>query len=264
MKNLFTLPLLLFALNVCAQSPINIDKNGLVTLDGKAWLKTKDTVSANVHVTEVKNLAEKIIAVLTFVDYEDKVFFRGTFAASVSEYEYEVNYPVGTNLKVILESYYKNKVIVNDHIDLAGLEKYCKDRNVELVEMMIVNVVDPPSNNNYNYGSNNQSTNYNSNNQTTIANQTKQNTSTTITNNNVSFKLKNNSSKTVRYFIGSKPKYGSGSTKNIGGNNLTNEYATAGQQFCIVDGNNNAISCMEINATTQKIEINTSGSGFGK
>lgn len=80
---------------------------------------------------------------------------------------------------------------------------------------------------------------------------------------NVSFTLKNNSSKTVRIFIGTKPKYGSGRYTTFSGNTITTEHGKEGDQICIVDGSDNPISCQTISGSAMRIDINSSGTGFG-
>ena len=80
---------------------------------------------------------------------------------------------------------------------------------------------------------------------------------------NVSFTLKNTGGNSVRVFIGTKPKYGSGTTGNISGNSINSMHGTVGDQICIVDGSDNPISCMTISNGMGTVYINKAGTGFG-
>lgn len=79
----------------------------------------------------------------------------------------------------------------------------------------------------------------------------------------VSFTIKNNCRQNVKIFIGTKPKYGSGTTSTLSGNSVNSRSGIkVGDQLCIVDGNDNPISCMTVSKGMGRVEINSSGTGF--
>lgn len=80
----------------------------------------------------------------------------------------------------------------------------------------------------------------------------------------VSFTLRNNAPKTVSIFIGTKPKFGSGLNSSIGGNTTSSFHGSTGNQLCIVQTNGDPISCMTLESSTSKVEINAQGTGFGR
>jgi hypothetical protein len=79
----------------------------------------------------------------------------------------------------------------------------------------------------------------------------------------VSLSIKNNCRQSVKIFIGTKPKYGSGTTSTLGGNSVNSRSGVnVGDQLCIVDNSGNPISCMTISSSTGRVEINSAGTGF--
>lgn len=238
-----------------AQTMVKIEK-GIATLDGKQWLIVQETqIDKKTAYEVIKTLSGEIIAMLTFTNNADAVYFKGEFPVIAKKYE--INYPAGTAIQTILESYNKNKVIVDGNIDLTGLQKYCNDRKFPLN-----NILTPEERKEQEA---NQQVVYSYSNEKKNKSEPSDNINTdTPLPKNVSFTLKNNSSKNVRIFIGDKPKYGSGRTSWYSGNSSTSEYGTSGNQVCIVDEYDNSISCQTISDGTTRIEINESGTGFGK
>lgn len=259
MKTKLLIALAMYTTAAMAQQTVRLD-NGVALLDGKEWLYVQETKIDKTTMYEVvKNATGDVIAQLTFKNNGDKVYFKGEFR-KVSR-RYETNYPANTGIQTVLESYNKNKVIVDSKIDLPGLQLYCDSRQIPLVivlsaeEQMAADVVAKKQYEAYK------------------AEQDKKKATTDATNKStssaqagakyVSFTLENHSSKSIRFFIGKEVKYGSGSYNNTGGNTISSEHGYVGEKFCIVDDHDNPISCTTITDGMGKVEINSSGTGFG-
>jgi hypothetical protein len=130
MKNVLLIILTILTTAGFGQSLVILDK-GMATLDGKQWLIVSETSANNLI---VKDLSGGSIAKLTFQNKGDKVFLQGEFATV--EKKYDVYYPSGTTIQTILESYNKNKVIVDGKIDLKGLQSYCDTRKIPLLKLL--------------------------------------------------------------------------------------------------------------------------------
>ncbi len=252
MKTYLVIALALFMLPIAAQT-IKTEK-GVATLDDVDWLIVQETpLGTSANYVVLKTLAGEIIAKLSFTNNPDKVYFKGDFPTVAKKYE--TNYPVGTGIQTILESFNKNGIIVAGKIDLVGLQKYCDDRKIALNKILTYDEEQA----------------MNANATTVLSFPAQSNAGQTASNNAaavaapqmVTFSLKNNSSKTVRIFIGTEPKFGSGSTHTTGGNNLSTEHGKAGDKLCIVDEQDNPISCTTISEGMGRLEINSSGTGFG-
>ncbi|TAL60005.1 MAG: hypothetical protein EPN85_08210 [Bacteroidetes bacterium] len=176
------------------------------------------------------------------------------------------------SIEKIIKAMMEDKAVIGGKISMEGLKTMCAKNNLKLMTYPEYDnwvkeyeaqqaekqeaAKNQPSQNNPSYSSPQN---------TSSSGSAKQPSSTQATSlpKNVSFTLKNNSSKTVRIFIGTKPKYGSGRTTNLGGNSITSEHGTAGDQICVVDGSDNPISCQTISGSVTRIDINSSGTGFG-
>lgn len=77
-----------------------------------------------------------------------------------------------------------------------------------------------------------------------------------------SISLKNGCSQTVKLFFGDKPKYGSGRYTTIGANNITSESMAPGDMIWIVDDSQNGLSSFTAGSGSQRVEINSSCTGF--
>ncbi len=72
--------------------------------------------------------------------------------------------------------------------------------------------------------------------------------------------LRNECSKTVRLFIGEKPKFGSGKTTTLGSNTTTSEgrKADGTQMIWVVDDKDNGLASANVVPTTKKVVIESS------
>lgn len=77
-----------------------------------------------------------------------------------------------------------------------------------------------------------------------------------------SISLKNGCSQTVKLFFGDKPKYGSGRYSTIGANNIISESMSPGDMIWIVDDSQNGVSSFTAGSGSQRVEINSSCTGF--
>ena len=155
----------------------------------------------------------------------------------------------------MIASYLKNAVLENDGTaDLEGLSKYCSDRSIPLQK--IPTYADQPKSKVPAFSP---------------AQSPFQRRSPPALNSQASssaikyfsFTLKNNSKRTVRIFIGQKPKDHGGRSRLLEGKSSISEHGQSGDQLCIVDEQDNPISCTTLGESISGIEINSSGTGFG-
>lgn len=241
---------LLFSNSLVAQNTIKIKGGQVFQQDVHVFdcKETKEDKWTNYY--EILSKSGQPQAHLMFLKNGNDVIFNGYFASL--GYYYECRYPAGTGIETILESYIKNKVIVDDKANLEGLNAYCAARNMPLKKNV------PPPQSKHSESSSFNAYSAPQKNSNSSASQPAQ----LALPQNISFTLKSNATKTIRYFIGKEPKYGSGRYSNLGSNNITTEHGTEGDKFCIVDEHDNPISCTTISSGT-RIEINKDGTGFG-
>jgi len=251
------LGILIPASRLSAQNKTVTLKNDSIYQDGKALFACleKDTMGMNIYY--IMNPDESVMAQLAMQNNSmGTIPFTGIFP-DLSCY-YACSYQSNATIEDILESYFKNKVIVNGKPSMEGLTKYCEARNLSVLKIG----TDYSSSN---QGTTNSSQNSQTSKSSNYKNPSSSNTSTksTPTAQTVSFTLKNNSSNNVKIFIGTKPKYGSGTTGWVSGNSINSEHGSVGDQLCIVDDSDNPISCMTIGSSQSKVYINKAGTGFG-
>ncbi len=78
----------------------------------------------------------------------------------------------------------------------------------------------------------------------------------------VSITLRNACPQTVNLFFGEKPKFGSGTYSTIGTNNVTSKSMRPGEMIWIVDGSQNGISSVTVDAGTNTVEVAGDCSSF--
>lgn len=78
----------------------------------------------------------------------------------------------------------------------------------------------------------------------------------------VHLSMKNTCPQTVNLFFGDKPKFGSGRYTTLGSNTITSESMQPGDMIWIVDGSQNGISSVTVDAGTKNVEINGDCSSF--
>ena len=78
----------------------------------------------------------------------------------------------------------------------------------------------------------------------------------------VSVTLRNACPQTVNLFFGEKPKFGSGTYTTIGTNTVTSKSMQPGEMLWIVDGSQNGISSVTIEASTKTVEVTSDCSSF--
>lgn len=76
-----------------------------------------------------------------------------------------------------------------------------------------------------------------------------------------SLELKNNCAKTVRLFLGQKPKFGSGTSTTLGSNTISSYSGRDGDMIWIVDEHDNGLSSLSPSGR-QRMQITSSCSGF--
>jgi hypothetical protein len=143
--------------------------------------------------------------------------------------KYETLYPM-IDINVLIESFVRNKVIVNGIANPAGLTYYCKDRNIPL--MPIIKVESPVNDS-----------------------LSAQNALKDIAS-QIKFKVTNKKNLAVKLFIGSKA---SNRTRIVGPGMSINDHARAGERICIIDEEGNPISCTIIDASISQLVINAEG-----
>ena len=77
-----------------------------------------------------------------------------------------------------------------------------------------------------------------------------------------SMSLKNECPRTVKLFIGDKPKYGSGTNTSIGANTISSYSGTAPQMYWIIDDSENGLSAYTARPGSQSVRILPSCTGF--
>jgi hypothetical protein len=77
-----------------------------------------------------------------------------------------------------------------------------------------------------------------------------------------SMSLKNECPRTVRMFIGTKPKFGSGTTTTVSSNSISSYSGTAPQMYWIVDEHDNGLSSYTASPGRQNVRILPSCTGF--
>ena len=82
------------------------------------------------------------------------------------------------------------------------------------------------------------------------------------TSNTFSMSLKSECSRTLKIFIGSKPRFGSGTTRSISSNSINSFSGFAGQTYWILDESGNGVSSYTVSAGRHNMRILPSCSGF--
>lgn len=145
---------------------------------------------------------------------------------------YDVLYPK-IDISVLIESYYKNKVIKNGVIDSVGLAKYCKERKVELKHMT------------------GRKPNHTDINDSAMAMKAKEDYESQI-----AFVVTNNSALQLNLKIGSAA---SNRIVILNAAQSTNQRARAGESVCVIDNNKVSKGCIEVKKGMKKIIISADG-----
>ena len=74
--------------------------------------------------------------------------------------------------------------------------------------------------------------------------------------------LKNECARTVKIFIGDKPKYGSGTNTSVSSNSINSYSGTAPRTYWIIDDSENGLSAYTATPGSQSVRILPSCTGF--
>lgn len=223
---------------------------------GESWFVISEKASSALSkVKELKTLDGNTVASITKA-------FNGTYGVTSTFF---IEFPsvvgnaslVKSGLENCIQELFNNNVFKNKELDIAAANTFMQAyKYVEPV------YTDPtPTTNTYNTPTRSTSSYPQTN---TSPKPTPKPASTQpSTPSSVSFTLKNKSGNTVKYFIGTDPKFGSGRSSSASGNSISTEHGTVGHKICIVDGSGNPISCTTITNPMNTVYINSKGNGFG-
>jgi hypothetical protein len=244
--------LLLLAAPAAADSSIAI-QGDTVLVDGKPFLRFRRVTPEGSYYI-VKGVDGRDQAGLTFTSYPGRVFFNARFPA-LGRF-FQANFPAGTTFEKVIASFIQNKVFVDGKPSLPGVQKYCADRGLPLRgddDPLPERPAAPPP-------QFSPPSSWPSRPPSGAGPRQPPSPTEPAT---VGFTLRNNSSRDVRIFIGSRPKYGSGRTTRATAHSIASEHGIRGDQVCIVDERDNPITCTTLSPGMSSVEINPSGTGFG-
>jgi hypothetical protein len=142
---------------------------------------------------------------------------------------YSVLYPK-IDVKVLLESFIRNKVLVNGVVDSAGLANYCKERKIEIISMDVKKTARPQINDSL------------------MAARAKADLE-----NQVTIEIENNADHDVKVKIGNKVS----NRVEVVKHNSKKEYkARKGEQICLLDDKSASKSCVDVKEGMKKITVN--------
>ena len=144
---------------------------------------------------------------------------------------YDVTYPP-IDLSVLVESYYKNKVLLNGKVDSIGLVKYCEEREIALVAMTGRKAKNPV-------------------NDSAMAEAARADYAS-----QVAFSIENYSDQQFKVRIG---KTGTSRIVILDAGRTIVEHAHINDQVCIVENNDKVKSCIDIKKDVSKIVVNKDG-----
>jgi hypothetical protein len=145
---------------------------------------------------------------------------------------YAVLYPK-IDIKVLLESYIKNKVLVNGVLDSTGLIAYCKERNIELLSMDIKKASKPQMND------------------SVMAARAKADYESQIV-----FTIENNSTGNIKVKIGSAS---SNRIVIVKAQEKSEQRARKTEQVCLLDDKNESKSCADVKEGLRSFVVNKDG-----
>ncbi len=230
--------IILFSItNVFAQEKFNVSlKNDTVYNNNVVQFicqtKSKDSVS----IYSLRSLDNKLQALLIFRYERDTIKFSGTFPYHSARYA--CLYPK-IDILTLLDSYIRNKVMVNGVANLAGLEAYCKERHIVLDRSIEHSSKNPSKRD------------------SVLTARAKADAA-----NQIKFTIYNKAPKPVKVFIGDKPKGGSGRLQLIPAFGELEEHARNTERVFLISDNGGDFKAIAVNESLTKIVINASADGF--
>lgn len=181
----------------------------------------------------LKNFQNKSFAMINFESVDTAL--KTTVMLPLIGIGYGVLYP-NIEIEILIESFIRNKVIVNANIDTIGLNAYCKERGIQLVPFQVRKVTRPGG--------------YDS---VMVARANKD------FENQIKFTIVNTSSQNVSVNIGNKS---NNRTLEIPAGNSITEHARVDEKVCLLDNNNQPLVCKTVRVEDKNFTINESGSEF--
>ena len=184
----------------------------------------------------LQTLENKTEAILFIIKQEgNNIKFSGVFTNL--NLRYNCLYPK-MEIITLLDSYIRNKVFVNGKANLEGIKAYCKERNLVLQPM----------------GHKTQSPAIRD---SILAANAKADALS-----QVKFVFHNNADKSVRIFIGDKPKGGSGRVQIIVSHGELNEHARKTEKIFLLNDAGDEMKSIPVTNELKRVVINASADGF--
>ncbi len=190
----------------------------------------------NLEGYSLRSLDNKLQALLVVRNDSNKIKFSGSFPRL--GFRYVCLYPK-IEIITLLDSYIRNKVIVNGMPNLEGLKAYCKERSIPLDSIIARKKMDPAVRDSI-----------------LIA------TAKEDAKNQVKFTFHNNAAKPVRIFIGDKPKGGSGRIQVIPPHGDFAEHARKTEKIFLLDDTGNGIKSIAVTDKLERVVIKASADDF--
>lgn len=235
MKKILSI-LLLSLVTCCAYSQEKFDVkliNDTVYNFGKAIYTCKGQIKWPKSFYTLRTFDNKILAFISFEDVDTLLKTIVTFPTI--NVRYGTLYPKA-DVTVLLESLFRNRVILNNAVDSVGLNYYCKVRDIEIKKIEVKRAVRP-------YPTDSAS----------IAKAKLDFES------QIKFVLVNASTLQVSVKIGSSS---NNRIQLIPPGGTINERAHVGEQVCLVDKNRIPVTCKTVRASDKKFTVNADATGF--
>ncbi len=211
-------------------------KNDTVYNNGVPQFICNAKGSAKGSFYSLRNLDNKTEAMLILIPEKEKIKFSGTFP--LLQVQYSCLYPQ-MEIITLLDSYIRNKVFVNGHATLIGLQAYCNERGLPLNKIQQRKVQKPGMNDSL------------------MIARAKEDAL-----NQVKFTFHNNANKPVRVFIGNKPKGGSGRVQIIPPHGDLNEHARKTEKIFLLNDAGDEVKSIPVTDSLKRIVIKASVDGF--
>ncbi|MEP7262927.1 MAG: hypothetical protein ABI772_00440 [Bacteroidota bacterium] len=223
--------LTVLTVNVHAQTAGDVKvENDTVYLKGVPQVTCKAKVKNGMSLYVINSFDSVAQATLLLVDRDSVVGCTARFEKLLLKYE--VLY-TKTDISVIMESYIKNKVIVDGKIDSLGLVAYCNGKKIVLQPMRLKKKGEIPFNDSL------------------LVKRAKDDMASQIF-----FSIENTQSASAKVSIGSPS---SNRIKFLAPGQKSDDHARPGEKICLLDNNNKVVSCEEISQGLKSIQITKKG-----
>lgn len=234
MKKLIALALILTVKISYSQELYNVKLSGdTVYNNGKELFLCKAQVRGKSSFHSLRSLTNKPIALLQMQEVDSQLKCSARFPMQMMRYE--CLYPL-MDISVLMESYVRNKVIVNGSIDTIGLKAYCAERKISLENIQVRKAMTPAKGD------------------STMAARAKQDME-----NQAKFAIYNSSAVVVRLFLGSSS---SNRMQFVLPGKTINEHLPPGEKVCILDKEKKELDCRIIKKGDKEFKINKAGIAF--